>query len=76
VKNKSSQQRIAEAALKYAHNTTNGILHDSLLESIALGQVSVWVEQQDDCISPERIVFVAREACKLIRNHYRILASL
>ena len=76
MKNKSSQQRVAEAAIKYAHNATNGILHDHILESIALGQVSVWVEQQDDCISPERIVFVAREACKLIRNHYRILASL
>lgn len=76
MKNKSSQQRVAEAAIKYAASRSNGVLSIDTCWCISLGQVTRWIEDQDDSISPERIVFVAREACKLIRNHYQILASL
>ena len=76
MKNKSSQQRLAEAAVKYASNISNGILSIDVCQDIALGHVSKWIDDQDDSISAERIVFVARAASDLIRNNYRILASL
>lgn len=76
MKSKNSQQRVAEAAIKYATNRSNGVLSIDTCWCIALGQVTRWIEDQDDSISPLRIVFVAREASKLIADHYRNLASL
>lgn len=73
---KNSQQRVAEAAIKFAANRSNGVLSVDTCLSIALGQVTKWVNDQDDCISAERVVFIARKASELIYDHYRNLASL
>lgn len=73
--NKSTEQRVAEAAIKYVGNRY-AILADDVRLELALAQVVRYIEQQDDSISPERIVQRSRAACEIIRERFRQLAEI
>ena len=73
--NKTTEQRIADAAWTHVQNRYKVLADDVCLE-LALAQVTRYVEDQDESISPEKIVATARKACDLIRDKFRAYAAL